>query len=126
MPHEIERTGQGRWAKGSSGNPAGAKPREQSIASALRKRVDGNAFADRLYAMAMGELPDVPYLVQVSAARLIMSYTDGLPFKVQALERKIDVAVHYYDQPMPPAPSKVITVDAVPRLEAGDQDEVSD
>jgi hypothetical protein len=98
MAIEIARAEHGRFAKGASGNPRGAKPREQSIAAALRRKLDVNAFCDHLIGLAMGTLPDVPYNTQVLASSRILAYCDGLPLRSEAVDKRVTVTVEYVDE----------------------------
>lgn len=61
---DIEHRERGRWLPGTSGNPAGGKRREQSIAGLLRKKLDRAAFCDHLIGLAMRTVLDTPHNTQ--------------------------------------------------------------
>jgi hypothetical protein len=92
----------GQWEKGiASPNPRGRPRRDFSIAGILRQRLDRRAFADRLIAVATGQIEGVPYLAQVSAARLILAYTDGLPRPVAEKKGELKICVEYVTEGQP-------------------------
>lgn len=124
MSLDIERSAHGRWVKGQAGNPGGARPREQSIAAALRRKLDVRKFCDHLIGLAMGTIEGTPPNTQVLACRCIMSYCDGLPVRQAVQESHLKVEICYHDQPMPANPATMI-IDESRQLETGDQDEVS-
>lgn len=73
----MSRNDKGQFIPGESGNPNGRPPRGEALTEILRSRVDKDAIAERLVALAFGETKEG----DMAAIKYIYDRLDGKPIE---------------------------------------------
>lgn len=86
------------FQRGVSGNPNGRPKKGRTLSDIIDRKLDKEAFVQRLIDLAMGTNPDTPELVSMGACRTILAYSDGLPVRKSEIDRHLTVVVEYVEE----------------------------